>query len=118
MYIKGFSFYWNINLLEKETIMILTKLFKYLDKNKEDVLFEILEDDVDEYYSNWSLKYISYLGANNYTIAINPFCQYLFRTKYMYFDDYAYKKCSGNTFSVIDSWSYIKKNIGKCSSFI
>lgn len=98
--------------------MILTKLFKYLDKNKEDVLFEILEDDVDEYYSNWSLKYISYLGANNYTIAINPFCQYLFRTKYMYFDDYAYKKCSGNTFSVIDSWSYIKKNIGKCSSFI
>lgn len=37
---QGF-FYRNINLLEKETIMILTKLFKYLNKNKEDVLFEI-----------------------------------------------------------------------------
>ena len=36
-----------------------------------------------------------------------------FRTRYMYFDSYAYKKRSGNTFTVIDFWSNIKKNIGK-----
>ena len=51
--------------MEKETIIILTKFFKYLNKNKEDVLFEIWKDAVDENYSKVSLKYISYLDANN-----------------------------------------------------
>ena len=60
--------------MEKETIIILTKFFKYLNKNKEDVLFEIWKDAVDENYSKVSLKYISYLDANNYTIAIKPCC--------------------------------------------
>lgn len=91
------------------TDTILTKLSKYLDKNREDILFDILKDDVDEDYSKSSLRYISYLGANNYTITINPCSPDPFRARYMYFDGYAYKKRSGNTFTVIDSWSHIKK---------
>lgn len=73
------------------------------------MLFEILEDNVNENYSKSSLKYISYLGANNYTITINICCPDPFRARYMYFDGCAYKKRSGNTFTVIDSWSHIKK---------
>lgn len=91
------------------TDTILSKLSKYLGKKREDVLFEILEDDVDQDFSKSSLRYIAYLGANNYTITINPCSPNPFGTGYMYFDGCAYKKRSGNTFTVIDSWSHIKK---------
>lgn len=91
------------------TDSILNKLSKYLDKSKEEILFNILEDDVDQNYSKSSLRYLSYLGANNYTIVINPNVPDPFRTKMMTFDGYAYKKRSGNTFTVVDSWSHIKK---------
>ena len=91
------------------TDSILIKLSKYLDQSKTDILFEILKDDVDEDYSLTSLHYLAELGANNYTIAINPNVPDPFRTKMMTFDGCAYKKRSGNTFTVVDSWSHIKK---------
>lgn len=91
------------------TDSILTKLSKYLNQSKADILFEILKDDVDEDYSLTSLYYLAELGANNYTIVINPNVPDPFRNKIMTFDGYAYKKRSGNTFTVVDSWSHIKK---------
>lgn len=91
------------------TDTILTKLSKYLDKSKEDVLFEILGDDVDENYSLTSLRYLCYLNTHNYTIAINPNFSNPLKVGTMTFDGYAYKKRSGNTFTIVDSWSHIKK---------
>lgn len=91
------------------TDSILTKLSKYLNQSRADILFEILKDDVDEDYSLTSLHYLAELGANNYTIVINPNVPDPFRNKIMTFDGYAYKKRSGNTFTVVDSWSHIKK---------
>ena len=91
------------------TESILNKLSKYLNQSKEDILFDILKDDVDEDYSSASLRYLCYLNTHNYTIAIKPNVPNPLRTGVMVFDGYAYKKRSGNTFTVVDSWSHIKK---------
>lgn len=91
------------------TESILNKLSKYLNQSKEDILFDILKDDVDEDYSLASLRYLCYLNTHNYTIAINPNVPNPLRIGTMTFDGYAYKKRSGNTFTVVDSWSHIKK---------
>ena len=37
---------------------VLSKLSKYIGESKEKVLFDILEDDVDENYSKASLHYL------------------------------------------------------------
>ena len=91
------------------TESILNKLSKYLNQSKEDILFDILKDDVDEDYSLTSLRYLCYLNTHNYTIAINPNVPNPLRIGTMTFYGYAYKKRSGNTFTVVDSWSHIKK---------
>lgn len=95
--------------IEFPTESILNKLSNYLDQSKEDILFEILKDDVDETYSLTSLRYLCYLNTHNYTIAINPNFPNPLKMGTMTFDGCAYKKRSGNTFTVIDSWSHIKK---------
>ena len=40
------------------TDSVLSKLSKYIGESKEKVLFDILEDDVDENYSKASLHYL------------------------------------------------------------
>ncbi|MBS5112643.1 MAG: helix-turn-helix transcriptional regulator [Coprobacillus cateniformis] len=97
------------NRIAFPTDSILSKLSKYVGKPKEEILFDILQDDVNESYSKASLHYLSHLGANNYTIVINPNVPDPLRTQMMTFDGYGYKKRSGNTFTVVDSWSHIKK---------
>lgn len=73
------------------------------------MLFKILEDDIDENYSLTSIRYLCYLNTYNYTITINPNFFDPLKVGTMTFDGYAYKKRSGNTFTIADSWSHIKK---------
>ena len=110
--LKVYIFYIEFLFLHQKTTRLFDQsyqLSKYLNQPKEDILFDILKDDVDEDYSLTSLRYLCYLNTHNYTIAIKPNVPNHLRTGVMIFDGYAYKKRSGNTFTIVDSWSRIKK---------
>lgn len=91
------------------TESILKKLSKYLDQEEDMILFEIVKDDYKDTVSDTSLRYLCNLYTNGYSVVFDAMTPDPFRTKYMHFDGYAYKKRSGNTLTVVDSWEKIKK---------
>ena len=89
---------------------LLNKLSAYLGVSKEEAMYRTLQEERRRFQlSEAAVKYLSKLYVDKYMITMNvtyvdPGIPYMLR-----FAGAAYKKRSGNTLTIVDEWSYIKK---------